>query len=168
MQTCKVIGWSMGCILIFITGCASIVSNSAYPVAISSQPDQADITIVDGTGKTVYRGQTPTTVSLKAGAGFFSGENYTVTFEKAGYAQRTAQIERGLDGWYLAGNLLFGGLIGWFIVDPATGAMWTLAEEVSATLTRQTASLSSGNTGIHLVLLKNVPQHLRSKLVRVK
>lgn len=30
-----------------------------------------------------------------------------------------------MDGWYF-GNILFGGLIGFLIVDPATGAMYTL------------------------------------------
>lgn len=30
-----------------------------------------------------------------------------------------------MNGWYI-GNLLFGGIIGLLIVDPATGAMWTL------------------------------------------
>ena len=30
------------------------------------------------------------------------------------------------NGWYLAGNFIFGGLLGWLIVDPATGAMWNL------------------------------------------
>ncbi len=32
-----------------------------------------------------------------------------------------------LDGWYF-GNLIFGGLLGILIIDPATGAMWRLDE----------------------------------------
>ena len=38
------------------------------------------------------------------------------------------------DGWYIGGNILVGGLIGWFIVDPLTGAMYTLPKEVNADL----------------------------------
>ncbi len=167
MQTYKLFGWPMVCVLILAAGCASIVSNSQYPVIINSQPNPVDITIVDRSGRTVHTGQTPTTVTLVAGAGYFKGQNYTVTFKKDGYAAHTAQIGRGVDGWYIAGNLFFGGPIGWFIVDPLTGAMWKLDEEVSATLTRQTSSLPRENIDIHIVVLDDVPQPLRSKMVRV-
>lgn len=33
----------------------------------------------------------------------------------------------GINGWYL-GNLLFGGLLGWVIIDPITGAMYKFDE----------------------------------------
>lgn len=112
--------------LALLVGCASIISKSNYPVTISSEPKGTDITIVNRSGEGVFSGATPTTVTLKAGAGFFRGEDYTVTFKKKGYATHTAQIQRGVDGWYIFGNFVLGGLIGWLIVDPATGAMWTL------------------------------------------
>jgi len=150
--------------LALVAGCASIVSKSAYPVTISSKPPGANITIVNRSRETVFNGKTPTTVTLKAGAGYFKGENYTVTFEKEGYATHTAQIERGLDGWYIAGNLLFGGLIGWLIVDPATGAMWTL-KNLHADLTSKTSSLQK--EGLHIVTLDDVPEHFRSKMVKL-
>ena len=151
-------------IFLFMAGCASIVSKSQYPVNISSQPQEADITIVNRSGEAVFSGTTPTTVTLKASAGFFKGENYTVTFKKEGFAPHTAQIERGLDGWYLAGNILIGGLIGWFIVDPATGAMWTL-EDLNVDLTSQSSSLQK--EGLHIITLDDVPDHLRSKMVKL-
>ena len=93
--------------VIFFSGCASIVSKSTYPVLITSSPDAAEISISDKKGKTIYNGQTPTTVSLKAGAGYFSGQNYTVTFKKSGYEPTTILIDRGVDGWYILGNLIF-------------------------------------------------------------
>ena len=34
-----------------------------------------------------------------------------------------------MDGWYI-GHILFGGLIGFLIIDPATGSMWKLNESV--------------------------------------
>ncbi len=150
--------------LAFLIGCATIVSKSDYPVSISSQPQGSDITIVNRSGETVFSGKTPTTITLKAGAGFWKGENYTVSFKKEGYASHTAQIERGVDGWYIAGNLVFGGLIGWLIVDPATGAMWTL-KNLNVSLNPQTSSIQK--EGMHIVTLDNVPDHLRSKMVKI-
>jgi hypothetical protein len=32
---------------------------------------------------------------------------------------------RSVNGWYV-GNVIFGGLVGFLIVDPLTGAMWVL------------------------------------------
>ena len=71
-------------------------------------------------------GATPTTLTLKAGAGFFNGETYTVSAQDG---SASATLESGVDGWYVLGNLVFGGLLGYLIIDPATGAMFTLPEE---------------------------------------
>jgi len=157
----------LACVLVVAVGCASIVSKSTYPVSISSQPSQADITITDEDGKVVYEGKTPTTVSLRAGAGYFQGKNYTVTFAKEGYGKHTADIKRGVDGWYIAGNFFFGGLIGYLIVDPLTGAMWTLPGELTVTLSPQTSSLTPGESELRVLLLDDVREDLRAKLVRI-
>lgn len=156
---------SLACIAL-MCGCASIVSKSQYPVSITSQPSGADIVVQDDAGKTYLNGKTPTTVTLAAGAGYFKGKNYTVTFAKPGYAKHTAEIKRGVDGWYIAGNFVFGGLIGWLIVDPATGAMWTLPKEVTATLSPETSMIQKVEN-IHIVSMDQVPSHLREQMVRV-
>ena len=56
--------------------------------------------------------------------GYFDGQSI-VTFKKEGFEDHTVLITSGADGWYIFGNLGFGFLIGWLIVDPATGAMWS-------------------------------------------
>jgi PEGA domain-containing protein len=155
------------CVALATTGCASIVGKSQYPVTISSRPDQADITIVDEKGDSVYTGKTPTTVTLRTKARYFKGKNYTVTFQKEGYAKHVAQIHRGVSGWYMFGNFVFGGLIGWLIVDPATGAMWTLQKEVSVDLEPQSAS-APAESGLRIVLLEDVPLPLRAQLTPVR
>ncbi|WP_457571549.1 PEGA domain-containing protein [Desulfovulcanus sp.] len=161
----KIVCQTLG-VLLFVavlTGCASIVSKSEYPVSISSNPEEAEITIVNRAEETVFKGKTPATVVLKAGAGFFKGENYTVTFKKDGYATHTAQIKRGVDGWYIVGNLIFGGVVGWLIVDPATGAMWTL-KNLHVDLAPQT---SLNQNQIHIVTINDIPEQLRSKMIRI-
>ena len=150
--------------LVLLTGCASILSKSDYPVNISSQPQGADISIVNRSGETVFTGKTPTSINLKAGAGYFKGEIYNVTFKKDGYTLQTAQIERGVDGWYIAGNFVFGGLLGWLIVDPATGAMWTL-KNLHLDLNTPTSSLQREK--IHIVTINDVPVNYRSKMVKI-
>jgi hypothetical protein len=154
--------------LLFALGCASIVSKSSYPIIINSQPDQATITIKNEDGLSIYRGSTPTTVTLKPSTGYFQGQSYTVTFSKDGYEEQTAFINYELDPWYI-GNILFGGLIGLLIVDPLTGAMWTLEPDVlQIGLAEKTASLDSNEPTLHIVLIDDIPNHLRSKMVRVK
>ncbi|NOT54409.1 MAG: hypothetical protein HOP18_07380 [Deltaproteobacteria bacterium] len=166
MRTWIVAGSLLGLSMV-VWGCASIVGKSAYPVAITSQPDQADISITDESGKTIFTGKTPTTVTLNTKAGYFSGKDYTVTFTKPGYAKHTAHIRRGVSGWYIAGNLVFGGLIGWLIVDPLTGAMWTLDEQTTATLSPQT-SLQDSPATLQVVLLDVVPDSLRARMIKVR
>ncbi|MCR6720051.1 MAG: PEGA domain-containing protein [Chitinophagaceae bacterium] len=57
---------------IMLSGCATIFGKSSYPVSINSNPTGASVSITDKKSKEVYKGQTPATVTLKSGAGFFS------------------------------------------------------------------------------------------------
>ncbi len=154
-------------VIFFVSGCASIVSKSNYPVSVISDPEGATITIKDKFGKQIYKGITPTTVTLKSSTGFFSGASYTVEFKKQGYELQTVAIKKQIDGWYI-GNILFGGLIGILIVDPATGAMWKLPSEISATLAEKTSAFIIDGKELKVVFLDDIPNHLRSQMVRVK
>ena len=64
---------------------------------------------------------------LPSNAGFFTRSCYTFTFKKDGYPDVVKTRDAYLNGWYL-GNIIFGGLPGLLIVDPATGAMYRLDE----------------------------------------
>ncbi len=121
-----------------LAGCASIMGKSKQTLNISSVPDGADITISNKEGKVILAGKTPTIVTLKAGAGFFKGEDYTVFFKKGSSTCHT-RIGREIGGWYLAGNLPWVWIIapiGWFIIDPATGAMWTLEKDINVDMSQ--------------------------------
>lgn len=153
---------------VLLSGCASIVSKTAYPVSIHTNPAGADITITDKKGKEVYKGQSPSTVTLKAGAGFFSKAEYQVKLSSPGYTEKVIPINYKLNGWYW-GNILLGGIVGMLIVDPATGAMWRIQDPViDETLSKsnKTSSISTTPT-LNIVDIKNVSQKLKSELVRV-
>lgn len=154
-------------IAVFLSSCASIVSKSDWPVTITSNPEQAKITITNEDGLKMYTGTTPTTLILKAGKAYFDGLDYTVVFEKEGYEKQTIIISSKLNGWYL-GNILFGGLIGILIVDPLTGAMWKLDSLYIANLSEKTSSLKQGEKSIQFVLLDDVPEQLRDKMIKIK
>lgn len=117
----------------FGSGCASIVSHAQWPVTINSNPSGANVTIKDKDGVDMQRGTTPMTMTLASSRGYFSPAAYTFSFDKEGYLPATTSLSANMNGWYI-GNLLFGGLIGFLIVDPATGAMWRLDNRVYSTL----------------------------------
>lgn len=152
-----------------MTGCASILSESTYPVSISSVPDGAHFEIRNKAGVVIHSGKTPGQVNLKASAGFFQGETYQVSIKKDGYKESVGVIDSSLDGWYL-GNIIFGGLLGILIVDPATGAMWKLPEYHNVTLEEQAALTMMGTPeidGVRVVSIEDIPQAMRAQLVRV-
>jgi len=153
--------------VVLCASCASIIHGGSQDVSMASVPPAASVTVYDGAGKIIGQGSTPCTLSLKRGEGFFKSANYRVLLEKTGYAPHTVSIEGRLDGWYIAGNLVFGGLIGWLIVDPATGAMWTLKpDEVSVALGQGGTSLMTprgANEGLTVVLRQQVPQGCMDK-----
>jgi hypothetical protein len=119
-----------------LSGCATIAGHTTYPVTISSSPNEAKFIVTNKAGHEVQSGITPSTVTLNSGAGYFSGEKYSVAYSKNGFNDAKAEIDSSVSGWY-AGNLLIGGLIGLLIVDPLSGAMYKLPENVTTGLTQK-------------------------------
>lgn len=149
----------------FTTGCASIVGKNLYPLTINSNPDGANILIVDERGKKVFNGIAPTTVTLSSGESYFHSKTYNITFSKPGYAEQHAVVKSSISGWYW-GNILFGGLIGILIVDPITGNMWKLPNEVVGNLVPQTA-MNQTESSLKIVELSQVPEDMKKYLIKL-
>jgi hypothetical protein len=109
-------------------GCATIVSRSKWDVVVdTSPPGQAvAVTVRDAKKAVVGSGTTPFTINLKSGRGWFRRATYTL--EVDGGSETT--LKATFNGWYM-GNLVFGGIIGFAIVDPLTGAMYRLPPTVT-------------------------------------
>jgi hypothetical protein len=99
--------------IVLITSCATIIHGAKQDVSITSTPSSAKITI-DGR----YVGETPMTKRLKR------KDIHYVTVELPDYKPYQVTLKRKLDVW-VAGNLVFGGLVG-LVIDAATGAMYRL------------------------------------------
>jgi hypothetical protein len=154
----------------FLGGCATIVGDRSQLIPISSSPSDASVLITDEKGVEIFKGKTPTTVTLqKSDGGYWGGKNFVVKITKDGYEEQSIPITSSPNGWYLGGNLILGGVIGWFIVDPLNGAMYTLSpEQVSATMAEKTRHNNHARDGsISIVLLEDVPSSLRSKMARL-
>ncbi len=151
-------------ILTMGTSCATIFTKSSYPLTFSSTPSEARVTVVNRAGSTVFTGSTPSTLTLKAAAGYMKREEYTVTFEKAGYAPQTVPVICNLDGWYI-GNILLGGLIGMLIVDPASGAMYKFADTAVHAQLGETDSASVSDMQLRVIDINEVPED--AQLVRI-
>lgn len=159
----------IGIVVFMLSGCASIVSKSNWPVRIGSTPEGADFTITDiGTGQKIYTGKTPSTVILSSKGGYFKGRTYKVEVSKEGYRTLSTEIRSTINGWYF-GNFLFGGLLGLLIVDPLTGSMWTLdPKDINLILEKATTGLPSDQRSLSVVSLEDVPDCLRNKMVRIR
>ena len=148
----------------FFSSCASIVSKSAYPLSINSTPSGATISVKDKRGIEVFLGNTPAVVQLKASAGFFEKAEYQVKFSSLGYDDKIVPVNFSIDGWYF-GNILFGGLIGMLIVDPATGAMWKIDTEfLNTTLSQSSASIAPE---MKILDINEIPENWKEHLVKL-
>lgn len=154
-----------------LTGCATIVGSPTQVVPINSTPSDAKVVIADEAGAEVFSGTTPTSVTLNKSTGrYFGGKSFKVTISKPGYKTQVIPVTTSPNGWYIAGNFFFGGLIGWLAVDPFNGNMYTLSPEaVSAGMTNDTAAHNNkaSDGSVSIVMLQDVPAHLRDKLVRI-
>lgn len=111
----------------FIIGCGTIIHGGSQDVSVASDPSGATVEI-DGTEV----GDTPLTKSLDRGS------QHTIEISMDGYEEEQVIVDKSVDGW-VAGNILFGGLIG-LAVDAATGGMYKLSPtQVRQTLDEETA-----------------------------
>ncbi|MBC6606219.1 hypothetical protein H8B13_05260 [Hymenobacter sp. BT188] len=152
-----------------LSSCASIVSKSKYPIAISSVPVGANITITDRKGQEVFTGVAPAAVTLKSGTAYFSKAIYQVKFSKPGFDDKMMTLEADLNGWYF-GNILFGGVIGLLIVDPLSGAMYRIAEkDMQGVLAPSAQGFNPADkTNLRIMSLEEVPTSLRDKMIPVQ
>lgn len=151
--------------LAILSGCASIVSDSQYPISVMTTPAGATFEVRNRAGNVIHSGTTPGSVTLKSGAGYFKGETYTIAFRKEGFADQQTTLNSSLDGWYW-GNIIFGGLIGMLAVDPATGAMYKLPENTATSLEPVTADAKTADS-LTLITVDQVPEALRDQLVQI-
>ena len=108
---------------LLIVGCATIIHGTRQNIAVSSVPSGAKVIV-----KGVYMGTTPAVIKLKR-----NESNITLRFEKEGYEPVEVALNRSVDGW-IAGNIIFGGLIG-LAIDFISGGAYKLSpSEVNAVL----------------------------------
>lgn len=153
-----------------IVSCATILGSPIHVMPISSTPSDAAILITDEKGIEVFKGATPTSVTLnKSNGSYWGKKSYTVKISKDGFETQTIPVTANANGWYIGGNLIFGGLIGWFIVDPLNGHMYNLTpENIATTLSSKTAHNNTASDGsIAIMLIEDVPVELRGKMKRI-
>lgn len=154
---------SLAAVFLF-SSCASIFTKSTYPLTINSNPSGADITITNKKGKVVYQGQSPAIVKLKSSAGYMSKAEYVVKLSTSGHDDYMVTVGADIEGWYFA-NILLGGLIGMLIVDPATGAMWSLdTEEINAIMKPK---VSAETPTLQILNINDIPEDMKKSLMKI-
>lgn len=148
-----------------ISGCASIVSKSDYPVSFTSSPSEAKFVITDSKGIELHNGKTPAVITLPASNGYFKKASYTIKYEKEGYNSATSTITPSIDGWYFA-NILLGGVIGMLIVDPLTGAMYKLPDVNNVSLEKNEKS-SLDSKSLKIISFGDLTDEQKTQLIRI-
>lgn len=149
--------------LLGLCGCASIVDGRRPEISINSSPEGAKVTVFDKTDQVVTNGITPFVASFKRSSGFFKGANYRLVFELAGHQKAEAMITAKVNGWYI-GNIFIGGILGMLIIDPATGAMWSLHPKmIEQPLDKEQSTMLREGRGFFVVLKDQAtPNELRA------
>ena len=110
------------------SGCATVISQSKYPVTIDNAGAPTFFSIQDRKQNTIHQGVTPQMVTLDAEAFPFWPAKYDVVFAGGDQHTQRRQLKAGFDPW-IAGNILLGGGAG-AIIDGATGAMFKLPNQL--------------------------------------
>jgi len=151
-----------------LSGCATIIGSTTQPLTIKSTPEGANVVVINRAGEKIHSGVAPMTVTLNRGAGYFKPEIYTIKFDKEGYESKEVVVTGQVNAWYF-GNIIFGGLIlGMLIVDPNTGAMYSLSsDKVEEALVAVGAKTSKVDNALTIVSVADVPAELMKSARRI-
>ena len=139
-------------IILFLTGCATIMNGPRQSVALSSSPTGAQVT-VNG----VTLGLTPMVTALRR------RDTHLIRISMEGYEPFELGLTRSVSGW-VWGNILFGGFIG-LGVDAVSGGLYKLSpEQVTAQLLRSDMGPAQDD-GDGLVLMVVMQPSLGMELV---
>lgn len=139
-------------IVLFFTGCSSILSKTIYSTQIKSTPEHVNYEIKNKKGTIIEKGTTPAITDLKAGD-FFSKGSYTIEFSKSNYEPNITKVDYKIDPTFWL-NIFFYGFT--MPIDAATGAMWkpvrpnyyiTLSETANSPVL--TKSVDKGNNAVN-------------------
>lgn len=158
--------FAVAVLCVVLSGCASIVSKSNWPLTVVTNPEGVKIEISNRNGLVVYSGLTPASLTLKSGSTFFIKESYRVKMSFDGFEDRIIPLECTLNGWYF-GNILFGGLVGILIVDPATGAMYRL-ERGYIFESFEKPMANSQDPSLKILDINKIPEEMKKSLVALK
>ena len=111
-----------------LSGCATLFAPSKWPLKIDTKPEGAWVKVINRNGDVKFEGTTPATVFLPAGRFYFKKETYTVKLVMAGAEDKSIPVGSVINTYYWL-NFLWGGLIGFVLIDPASGAMYQLDRE---------------------------------------
>ena len=150
-------------LLALLPSCATIVKQGTQSVAVNSQPSGLDFVVKDPEGNVVGSGKTPKTVKLNTGAGYFKAATYTIQTKRGGKILGEQTITGTTSGWYF-GNILIGGLVGLVIVDPLTGAMYSLPKDVTVS---GRVIAEAGGRSLSIASIDTLNPGERAKLVRL-
>ena len=130
--------------------------------------ERASVVIVDERGFKVLQKRTPTVMSLNNDPEAQS-KAYRIMISLDGTPSHERQLTAKRDGWYIRGSRVFADSIGSLVVDPQTGAMYTISTQDAGNVFAEAVAQTSGNLspGTYLVLLSDVPVSLRKKMTRV-
>ena len=159
---------SFALIVVSLTGCATIIQGGTQEIPIRSRPDGATVEVFDKNGSLIWTSATPAKAVLEKGDGFFSSATYRVVISKKGYRSQEVFLQSRLSMWYLAGNFVLGGPLGWLIIDPLTGAMWVLTPEIINAGLNESAAFQAEDGALVVMLLDEVPGDLMDSLTPVE
>lgn len=112
-------------LITLITGCATLFAPKSHPLAVGSEPQNAEV-YVNG----IKMGTTPVELSLKA------DKSYTIEFRKEGYESVTRVVNTKVGAGWVVIDIIAGFVP--VIIDASTGAWNTLDQKaINAALIEQ-------------------------------
>lgn len=166
-----------------LSGCTTIVDhmvdNINDVIGVKSTKEQqssskghvsanAQVNVVVHGEKHVSESAVPAKISLKnqSSSGWVV-TNYTIRISLPKYYASNITLKKTSDGWHVSNYLGLGKVIGWIIINPANGGVYTLSPDQLPTPPSRKRAVQVANH-ISILTIDSVPKSLQSKMTLVE
>lgn len=163
-----------------LSGCTTVVDHmvdnindvigvkSANQQAESKSHVLASANVVLHAEKHVFNGVLPAKIPLKHESdNGWNVTSYTMRISLRGYYPAAITLRRTTDGWHVSNYLGLGKVIGWVILNPANGGIYTLSPGQLSTASSGEKYAPNSNH-IWVLTIDSVPKPLRSEMTLVE
>lgn len=146
---------------VLVSACSSMDSSVAY--MRMAPKDRPQLTVTDEKNQLIFQGASPADVQLNMLTANGKDKSYNLEVAIKGVITHNIPLKHNQEGWFIAGNLVSKGPVGWLVVNPRNGALYLRSPTDKAS-----EPTKADENSLSIVMIDDLPPSMANQLVGIE